>query len=96
MEKDQTQEHRIYGPYISIDRWGNVRIRIIQKSPKIHPLRKEFAVLGLVPGSKAKKVKQRYRELAFKNHPDKGGDQGKMVKINLAYKKIISFLNKRR
>ena len=85
-----------YGPYVNIDGWGRVRISYQFKRPKVHPLKKEFSILGLSVAANVKKVKQRYRELALLNHPDKGGDPLKMCEINLAYKKVLEFLTRRR
>ena len=42
-------------------------------------------VMGFAPGPLTQEqIKKRYRELAKKFHPDKGGDQAKMVLINRA------------
>jgi len=44
-----------------------------------------WAILDLPIGSSKDKVRERYRELAAKHHPDKGGEQEQFVKIRAAY-----------
>jgi hypothetical protein len=46
------------------------------------------AVLGVAPGSSPDAVRERYRELALANHPDRGGDGADMRRINDAYERI--------
>lgn len=36
-----------------------------------------------------KELKERYRKLAMENHPDKGGDQETMKRINCEYKLVF-------
>lgn len=43
-------------------------------------------VLGVPVGSCRAVIDARYRELARVNHPDHGGDSGKMARINAAYR----------
>jgi hypothetical protein len=43
-----------------------------------------LGVLGLSPGATESDVKKAWTQLAFKNHPDRGGDATKMVEINVA------------
>ncbi|MDD4986409.1 MAG: hypothetical protein PHQ43_11615 [Dehalococcoidales bacterium] len=38
-------------------------------------------------------VKRRYRHLAMKHHPDRGGDHESMVSINLAYENALKRMN---
>lgn len=40
-----------------------------------------------------KELKQRYRELSNIHHPDRGGDEGKMVEINDAYRVLKSYMD---
>lgn len=43
-------------------------------------------VLGLPPDATPAEIKSKYRQLALKHHPDKGGDAATFNKINEAYK----------
>ena len=46
-----------------------------------------YLVLGLMPGATKEEIKNAYRKMAHKYHPDKpGGDEGMMKKINAAYR----------
>lgn len=44
-----------------------------------------LAVLGLPPTANPQQIKCRYRALAKRYHPDRGGDQRQMQKIIAAY-----------
>lgn len=43
-----------------------------------------YAVMGLERGATAAEIKERYRELAKRHHPDRGGG-GELARINAAY-----------
>lgn len=45
-----------------------------------------YAVLGLEPDADASSVRAAYRTLARANHPDVGGDQHTMIRINEAWR----------
>jgi hypothetical protein len=47
-----------------------------------------LAVLGLSDGASTDEIKKRFRELALKYHPDKGGDGEKFIELLDAYKKL--------
>lgn len=47
-----------------------------------------LSMLGLYEWSTMEDIKKRFRELALKYHPDKGGDSEKFIKILDAYKKL--------
>ncbi|NPA29005.1 MAG: J domain-containing protein [Epsilonproteobacteria bacterium] len=49
---------------------------------KIHAA---LEILGLPPLVTLKEITERYRTLAVKYHPDRGGDAEEMAKINEAY-----------
>ncbi|MBX5483140.1 MAG: J domain-containing protein [Myxococcaceae bacterium] len=51
--------------------------------------RDPYRVLGLSPLASPMEVRERYRELAFRAHPDRGGDAQRMREINLAYERIL-------
>ena len=42
-------------------------------------------VLGLPPNATPQQIKRRYRTLAKRHHPDRGGDQKEMQRIIAAY-----------
>ena len=48
-----------------------------------------LAVLGLPPNATPQQIKRRYRSLAKRNHPDRGGDQREMQRIIAAYHFLI-------
>jgi len=48
-----------------------------------------LAVLGLPPNATRQQIKQRYRVLAKKHHPDRGGDQREMRRIIAAYELLM-------
>ena len=48
-----------------------------------------YRVLGLSPLASPKEVRERYRELAFRVHPDRGGSPERMRELNLAYERIL-------
>jgi len=48
-----------------------------------------LAVLGLPPNATKQQIKQRYRVLAKKHHPDRGGDQREMRRIIAAYELLM-------
>jgi hypothetical protein len=54
-----------------------------------------YRVLGLSPRSLPEEVRDRYRELALVNHPDRGGCVEKMREINLAYERIFDHRKRR-
>lgn len=49
-----------------------------------------FKTLGLKPNASKQKVKLRYRELANKHHPDKGGNTETFMQIRQAYELLKS------
>jgi DnaJ-domain-containing protein 1 len=64
-------------------------------SSRVNPVRpiverqQALAVLGLPPDATRQEIKRRYRELAKKYHPDRGGDQKEMRRIIAAYQLLI-------
>jgi DnaJ-domain-containing protein 1 len=48
-----------------------------------------LAVLGLPANATRQQIKQRYRVLAKRHHPDKGGDQRQMQRIIAAYEFLM-------
>lgn len=49
---------------------------------------KLLSMLGLSQGAAMEDIKKRFRELALKYHPDKGGDSEKFIEILDVYKKL--------
>ena len=64
-------------------------------SSRVNPVRplverqQALAVLGLPPDATRQQIKRRYRELAKKYHPDRGGDQKEMRRIIAAYQLLM-------
>lgn len=50
-----------------------------------------WQILGLDPSASVREVRQRFRQLALKYHPDKGGSQYIFNQIKNAYKDILTF-----
>ncbi len=48
-----------------------------------------LAVLGLPPTATPQQIKSRYRTLAKRYHPDRGGDQRQMQRIIAAYELLM-------
>ena len=46
-------------------------------------------VLGLPPNATPQQIKRRYRALAKRYHPDRGGDQKQMQRIIAAYELLM-------
>ena len=65
--------------------WGSL-------SSPVRPLferQQALAVLGLPPNATRQQIKRRYRVLAKKHHPDRGGDQQEMRRIIAAYELLM-------
>ena len=48
-----------------------------------------LTVLGLPPNATRQQIKRRYRALAKRYHPDRGGDQQQMQRIIAAYELLV-------
>lgn len=48
-----------------------------------------LVVLGLPPNATRQQIKRRYRALAKRYHPDRGGDQRQMQRIIAAYELLM-------
>src|SRR3989338_8363513 len=44
-----------------------------------------YKILGIARNATKEEIKKRYRELAHKFHPDKGGDEARFKEVNEAY-----------
>ncbi len=86
-------------------RWISIRPRkghlrsggdweILETMPE--EVRRGFEILGISPTTDIGFLRTRYRELAKMYHPDKGGEEGQMLRINEAYQTIMNFLLGRR
>lgn len=53
-------------------------------------MNKYYDTLGLTSDASEKDVKQAYRKLASKHHPDKGGDEEKFKEVQEAYERITN------
>ena len=49
---------------------------------------KDYDALGLPATASPDEVRQAYRRLAAKHHPDKGGDSGEFVRVRKAYERL--------
>lgn len=54
------------------------------------PLDEAYAALGLGRGATLEQVLRRFRELALRHHPDRGGENSEFVRIRRAYEAIVS------
>ncbi|HEY4387297.1 MAG TPA: J domain-containing protein [Ktedonobacteraceae bacterium] len=76
--------------------WGILRVsaRTFWES-NVNPARplmqrqQALAVLGLPPTATPQQIKHRYRTLAKRYHPDRGGDQRQMQRIIAAYELLM-------
>lgn len=76
--------------------WDVLRVgmRTLWKS-NINPARplverqQALAVLGLPANATPQQIKRRYRALAKRHHPDRGGDQQQMQRIIAAYEYLM-------
>ncbi len=83
-------------PNIASLLWDLVRLgaRALWSS-RVNPVRpiverqQALAVLGLPSDATRQEIKRRYRELAKKYHPDRGGDQQEMRRIIAAYQLLM-------
>lgn len=48
-------------------------------------------LLGLGERASLREIKQRYRSLARRQHPDSGGDQAAMTRLNAAYRILLDY-----
>ncbi len=61
------------------------------KSEEIH---EALETLGLPPMVTREEIKRRYRQLAYRHHPDRGTvDSAKMVEINRAYERLMEYVD---
>jgi len=58
-------------------------------------LPKPFRVLGLAYPCSMEELRARWRELARKHHPDRGGDVAKFIKLKEAYDEAVTILDGR-
>ncbi len=49
----------------------------------------EYAMLGLERGATKREIKNAYRRMARKLHPDKGGSEADMKALNAAYHRLL-------
>ena len=76
--------------------WDALRIsaQTLWKS-KANPARtlverqRALSVLGLPPNATPQQIKRRYRALAKRYHPDRGGDRQQMQRIIAAYELLV-------
>ena len=61
---------------------GNPARTIVQRQQAL-------AVLGLPMNASRQQIKRRYRALAKRHHPDRGGDQRQMQRIIAAYEFLM-------
>jgi DnaJ-domain-containing protein 1 len=54
-----------------------------------------YRALGVSPADTQERIRERYRELAVANHPDRGGSIEKMREINDAYERISQHRERR-
>ena len=76
--------------------WDTLRLswRLLWKSSanSVRPMlqrQQALNVLGLPPNATPQQIKQRYRSLAKKYHPDMGGDPRQMQRLVAAYELLM-------
>lgn len=50
----------------------------------------EYTLLGVQPGASQQEIKRAYRQKARALHPDKGGSEAEMKRLNAAYQKLLA------
>jgi DnaJ-class molecular chaperone len=51
-------------------------------------------ILGLPPLVTREEIKRRYRQLAYRHHPDRGAvDPARMAEINRAYERLMEYVD---
>lgn len=75
----------------SIERAGATELleRAYSGFAALPPPADHWRILGLERGASRSTITQRYHELASINHPDKGGSNGQMARVNDAYRRAI-------
>ena len=65
-----------------------------ESEPSFDPddLEAHYRFLGLNPNATEAEIKERYRILAFRFHPDQGGDEEKMKGLNISYAAVLRVL----
>ena len=48
-----------------------------------------YYLMGVSPQDSAEAIRNRYRELALRRHPDRGGSALDMAELNMAYDRIV-------
>lgn len=76
--------------------WDMVRVSVrtlwrSNANPARHLLQRQqaLAVLGLPANATPEQIKRRYRQLAKRYHPDRGGDPRQMQRIIAAYEFLM-------
>lgn len=76
--------------------WGILRLsaRMVwgSRANLVRPMlerQQALAIMGLPPAATRQQIKRRYRELAKKHHPDKGGDSREMQRLVAAYQVLM-------
>lgn len=69
----------------SIMRDENTRINIDEQAALLKEKLAAYTILGLSPGVGDDVVKHKYRQLASRAHPDRGGSKEAMQRLNAAY-----------
>jgi hypothetical protein len=68
--------------------WGNAKKQQTARKPPSPSTDELYAALHLLPTAPPELVKSAYRLLASLNHPDHGGDELAMKRLNLIYEKL--------
>ncbi len=74
---------------------GTVKERVEQWLRSLGP-QDPFHALGVSPMDSDQSIRERYRELARRYHPDRGGNAEEMKRINDAYERVLSHRAERR
>jgi hypothetical protein len=69
-----------------VARWWRWSMR----SQAVHDLDPYSRVLGIAPGSRMKRIKAAYRQKARECHPDHGGSDEAMARLNEAYERLTN------
>ena len=81
----------------AIDRHGGAEIldRAFTGFTALPSPEQPFQILGVSADASMEEIKDAHRRLAMKHHPDRGGSNEEMARINAAYEAMVENLERR-
>jgi len=66
----------------------NTYIKVLQSRTETSEFEDPYSILGVSSTSTREEVKSAFRKKAWESHPDRGGSNDDMIKVNAAYEAI--------